>query len=161
MRCVEPVKVIEILRLTEQGYSQREIARSVKCGKSTVADVQKCCRECNLQYHKAAQMTDEEIKKLLYPNSFDQPKKDDPDWPVIHERLQSNKRLNLQYLWEEYRAENSQGLSYSRFAVVTPTGKMKPAKASSWLKTGNREKNCLWTGWVILLIVSSTVLPGN
>lgn len=39
MRCVEPVKVIEILRLTEQGYSQREIARSVKCGKSTVADV--------------------------------------------------------------------------------------------------------------------------
>ncbi len=115
MRCVEPVKVIEILRLTEQGYSQREIARSVKCGKSTVADVQKRCRECNLQYHKAAQMTDEEIKKLLYPNSFGQPKKDDPDWPVIHERLQSNKRLNLQYLWEEYRAENSQGLSYSRF----------------------------------------------
>jgi len=67
------VKVIEILRLTEQGYSQREIARSVKCGKSTVADVQKRCRECNLQYHKAAQMTDEEIKKLLYPNSFGQP----------------------------------------------------------------------------------------
>jgi len=85
MRCVEPVKVIEILRLTEHGYSQREIARSEKCGKSTVADVQKRCRECNLQYHKAAQMTDEEIKKLLYPNSFGQPKKDDPDWPVIHD----------------------------------------------------------------------------
>jgi hypothetical protein len=30
-------------------------------------------------------MTDEEIKKLLYPNSFGQPKKDDPDWPVIHD----------------------------------------------------------------------------
>jgi hypothetical protein len=35
MRCEEPVKIIEILRLTEQGYSQREIAKSVKCGKST------------------------------------------------------------------------------------------------------------------------------
>lgn len=60
-------------------------------------------------------MNDEEIKKLLYPNSFGQSKKDDPDWPSIHEQLQSNKRLNLQYLWEEYRAENSDGLSYSRF----------------------------------------------
>ncbi len=51
------------------------------------------------------------------------------------------------------------GFSSAVFAVVTPTGKMKPAKASSWLN--GREKNCLWTGWVILLIVSSTVLPGN
>ena len=34
MRCEEPVKIQEILRLTEQGYSQREIAQSVKCGKS-------------------------------------------------------------------------------------------------------------------------------
>jgi len=75
MRCVEPVKVIEILRLTEQGYSQREIARSVKCGKSTVADVQKRCRECNLQYHKAAQMTEEEIKKLIYPIVLASPKR--------------------------------------------------------------------------------------
>jgi transposase len=115
MRCVEPVKVIEILRLTEQGYSQREIARSVKCSKSTVGEIQKRCRNCNLQYNTAAKMTNEEIKKLLYPNSLGQPQKDDPDWHSIHERLQSNKRLNLQYLWEEYKAENSQGLSYSRF----------------------------------------------
>src|SRR5690554_3781482 len=98
MRCVEPVKIIEIMRLTEQGYSQREIARSVKCGKSTVGEIQKRCRNCNLQYNTAARMTDGEIKKLLYPNSFGQFKKDDPDWPRIHERLQSNKRLNLQYL---------------------------------------------------------------
>jgi DNA-binding NarL/FixJ family response regulator len=36
MRYEEPMKIIEILRLGEQGYSQREIARSVNCGKSTV-----------------------------------------------------------------------------------------------------------------------------
>ena len=49
MRCEEPVKVLEILRLTEQGYSQREIAQSVKCGKSTVGEIQKRCRNCKLQ----------------------------------------------------------------------------------------------------------------
>ena len=53
MRCEEPVKVLEILRLTEQGYSQREIAQSVKCGKSTVGVIQKRCRKCDLQYDVA------------------------------------------------------------------------------------------------------------
>ncbi|MFZ7103079.1 MAG: IS21 family transposase [Peptococcaceae bacterium] len=115
MRCEEPVKIIEILRLTEQGYSQREIAKSVKFGKSTVGEIQKRCRNCNLHYDAAAIMTNDEIRMLLYPDSFGRSIKGDPDWPSIHERLQANRRLNLQYLWEEYKAKNTQGLSYSRF----------------------------------------------
>jgi hypothetical protein len=115
MRYEEPVKVLEILRLTEQGYSQREIAQSVKCGKSTVGEIQKRCRNCKLQYTVAEQMTNDEIKILLYPDSYGHTIKKDPDWRNIHERLQANKRLNLQYLWEEYKAENTSGLSYSRF----------------------------------------------
>lgn len=46
---------------------------------------------------------------------MDEPLKKDPDWRSIHERLQANRRLNLQYLWEEYKLEKTQGLSYSRF----------------------------------------------
>jgi transposase len=115
MRCEDPMKIIEILRLTEQGYSQREIAKSVKCGKSTVGEIQKRCRNSNLKYASAATMTNDEIKTLLYPNSFGHSIKEGPDWPSIHERLQTNKRLNLQYLWEEYKADNANGLSYSRF----------------------------------------------
>ena len=115
MRCEEPVKILEIVRLTEQGYSQREIAQSVKCGKSTVGEIQKRCRNCKLQYETAVLMTNDEIKRLLYPDSFGRSVKGDPDWPAIHQRLQANKRLNLQYLWEEYKAKNTEGLSYSRF----------------------------------------------
>lgn len=48
MMCEESVETLEILRLTEHGYSQREIARSVKCGKSTVGEIQKLCRNSNL-----------------------------------------------------------------------------------------------------------------
>lgn len=40
--------VLEILRLTEMGYSQRKIGYSVKCGKSTVGDIQRRCREIDL-----------------------------------------------------------------------------------------------------------------
>lgn len=45
MRCVEPIKIIEILRLGGQGFTQQEIAASVKCSKSTVRETQRRCRE--------------------------------------------------------------------------------------------------------------------
>lgn len=48
-------------------------------------------------------MTNDDIKTLLYPDSYRYSIKADPDWRSIHERLQANKRLNLQYLWEEYK----------------------------------------------------------
>lgn len=80
-----------------------------------MGEIQKRCRNCKLQYEVAAILTNDEIKMLLYPDSYGRSVKGDPDWPKIHERLQVNKRLNLQYLWEEYKEENSDGLSYSRF----------------------------------------------
>jgi len=115
MRCEEPVKIVEILRLLEEGYSQREIASSVKCGKTTVGEIQRRSREYGLAYEKAAAMTDDAIKATLYPNSYGKYVKPDPSWESIHERLMSHKRLNLQYVWEEYRAAFPEGLSYSQF----------------------------------------------
>jgi len=116
MRCEEPVKIIEILRLREQGYSQRDIASSVKCGKTTVSEVERRSRSYGLSYEKAAVMTNNELKALLYPDSFGSRfQKDEPEWKAIHQRLQTHKRLNLQYIWEEYRQENTNGLGYSQF----------------------------------------------
>jgi len=116
MRCEEPVKIIEILRLSEQGYSQRDIAGSVKCAKSTVWEVQRRCREYGLEYGQAAQMSDDAIRVKLYPDSFiSRNEKPEPDWENIHKRLSNHKRLNLQYIWEEYRMSFPEGLSYSQF----------------------------------------------
>lgn len=115
MRCSEPVRIIEILRLLEEGYSHREIAASVKCGKTTVGEIHRRCRENGLTYERAAPMTDDAIRAQLYPDSYGKPVKPDPDWETIHRRLASHKRLNLQYVWEEYRAADPEGLSYSQF----------------------------------------------
>ena len=52
MRCKEPMKIIEVFRLGEQGFSQREIARSVNCSKSTAAEIIKRCTELGLSYEK-------------------------------------------------------------------------------------------------------------
>jgi len=69
-----------------------------------------------LSHERAAMMTNGEIKALLYPDSFGRRfQKDEPDWAEIHNRLQTHKRLNLQYIWEEYRQSNTDGLGYSQF----------------------------------------------
>jgi len=116
MRCEEPVKILEILRLTEKGHSQREIAVSVSCGKSTVGEIQQRCRTANLCYETAAAMTNEALKKLIYPvYTAKKQVKSEPDYEYIHQELQKHPNLNLQYLWEEYKGNNLDGLAYSQF----------------------------------------------
>lgn len=120
MRCLEVMKIAEILRLKEMNlFTYRDIAQSVGCSKTTVGEILTRCKECGLSYSDAAQMTQDEINKLVYPESFG-PKqvKDGPDWEHIHARLQSSRKINLQYIWEnEYRPEHPDGYSYSRFCA--------------------------------------------
>ena len=52
MRCTETMRILEIMRLSEQGFTQREIGASVNCGKSTVGDIQRRFREVLLQRTK-------------------------------------------------------------------------------------------------------------
>ena len=62
MRCTEKMRIMEILRLWEMGLTQREIAESVKCGKSTVGEIQHRCTEAGLNYDHATTMTNNEIR---------------------------------------------------------------------------------------------------
>jgi transposase len=115
MRCEEPVKIMEILRLWELGYSQRAIAASVKCAKSTVGEVQYRSRKQELGYAEASTMTNDKILERLYPKLPKPNKKADLDWKSIHQRRQENRRFNLRYSWEEYRMSNPDGLGYSQY----------------------------------------------
>jgi len=116
MRGKEPMKIIEALRLWEQGYTQREIALSINCSKTTVAGLQKRCGKLGLTYESAKGMTDEVINEQVYPSSHGgRAVKKEPDWEAIQKRLDGNKRLNLQFLWEEYRETEKDGLGRSQF----------------------------------------------
>lgn len=129
MRCEETVKIIEILRLTEQGFSQRDIAKSAGCSKSTVGEIQKRSREIGVTYGKAAEMTQDELKKLIYPKAAGHACKQDPDFGAVREELRKEPHLNLRFLWEEYKAQHPEGLEYSWFCE----------KYNRWLdKSGSR-----------------------
>ena len=107
MRSTEEMKIIEMLRLSELGISQRQIAGSAGCAKSTVGDVLKLCREKQVNYEQASQMADKELHDLLYPEVKTVRKgSPEPDWKAVQEELAKHKKLNLQYLWEEYRAQH-------------------------------------------------------
>jgi transposase len=124
------MKIIEVLRLWELGYSQREIASSVNCSKSTVVGIQQRCAQVGLLYETAREMTDEGINKKVYPScNGGRPVKEDPDWASLQKRLDENKRLNLMYLWEEYRRENKDGLGRSQFYGRYATWKATTGKS--------------------------------
>jgi len=110
------MKIIEILRLSEKGMSQREIAASAGCGKTTIGRVLRLCNEKGITYETASRLTDSELHAALYPQIQSQSRtKQLPDWNAIHEELAQHKNLNLQFVWEEYRAKFPDGLSYSQF----------------------------------------------
>ena len=116
MRRTEKMKITEMLRLSEMGLSQRQIAASAGCGKSTVGEVLKLCREKKITHEAASRLSDEELHEKLYPDSgLQKAKATEPDWKAIHEELVKHKNLNLQFVWEEYRTQCPNGLSYSRF----------------------------------------------
>ena len=120
MRCSEIMMITEILRLKEMNlFNYREIADSVGCSKTTVGEILSRCKDCSLTYNDTLSMTNEQIKELVYPDSFGRKQvKDTPDWESIHNRLLSSKRIGLQYIWEEeYRPNNPDGYSYSRFCA--------------------------------------------
>jgi transposase len=130
MRCKEPMKIIEVLRLGEQGHTQRDIASSVKCSKTTVTRIRKRCTELGLSYESAKAMTDEAILAQVYPAlNGGRPVKREPDWEGVQRRLEGNKRLNLQYLWETYREGEPEGLSRSQFYARYTAWKRSSGKA--------------------------------
>jgi transposase len=110
------MKILEILRLSEKGMPQRSIAASAGCGKSTVGDIIKRCKDKGLTAETAANMTAEAIQTLLYPTSV-APVIHEPDWKAIHSELAKHPNLNLQFMWEEYRTQYPNGLSYGRFCA--------------------------------------------
>ena len=118
MRCTEIVRILEIMRLCEGGHSQREIAASVNCGKTTVGEVQRRCREAGLSYMEAAEMSNGAIRARLYgteATTTTVPGKGGPDWEGVHAWIKAGKRRNVRYAWEEYRLSNPEGLGYSQY----------------------------------------------
>jgi transposase len=112
-------KYREILRLTDLGFTQRNIMASCDVAQKTVVKVQRRAREMNLTWQQASGMTDEALGDYMFPpKGRDPSSKRMPDLGYIHKELLRN-GVSKKLLWAEYieecRLGGNEPLMYSQF----------------------------------------------
>ena len=111
-------KLKEVLRLASLGLSQHAIARSCSISQSTVHEYVTAAAAAGLEWPLPEEWDDTRIEQALYPQRPAPAvwrKHPEPDWPPIHEELQTHKDLTLQLVWLEQRENDPEGYGYSRF----------------------------------------------
>lgn len=112
------IKVREILRLKEQGLSNRQIAVSCRVSASTVWEYLTAAEERGVRLSDYGSKSDTELLEALgKPRVDDGRRKTEPDYQRLHTELR-RKGVTLQLLWEEYRHEQVDGYGYSRFCEL-------------------------------------------
>jgi len=118
-------KIKEVLRLTfEEGRSQREVARSLSIGRTSVGEYLSRAREAGLGWPLPQGWDDGRLEAELYPPPLPAgTRRPLPDWEEVHRELSRRKRkktgVTLQLLWLEYRAGCPQdAYGYSRFCEL-------------------------------------------
>lgn len=108
----------EILRLLNQGLSQRNIALSCRCSRNTVSKVAARANEIALKWPLPPEMTDGDLEHKLFGSREIDTDRALPDWETIQKELR-RKGVTLKLLWVEYcetaKANQRQPLMYSRF----------------------------------------------
>jgi transposase len=105
-------KIREILKLKEGGFSYRDIAASVGCGKSVVGETIRRADAANIQ--SRLEYTEAELEAHLFPEKNRDVDPKELDMRYILAEL-SRKHVTRQLLWEEYKHEHPNGLMYSQF----------------------------------------------
>ena len=109
-------KIMDVLRLKEAGFSQRQIAESLACARSTVGDTLSRAAATTLTYEEAQGLDEAALQARLYPGNSGSPRRrTEPDYEYLHRELR-RPGVTLQQLWVEYREDHPHdGLQYSQF----------------------------------------------
>jgi len=91
----------EILRLKSQGYSQRQIESSIGSSRSTIREVIALAEEKELEWPFPADLTNDDLKKFLYPGRVSSAGRQTPDYAYVHQEL-AKPGVTLTLLWSEY-----------------------------------------------------------
>jgi transposase len=111
-------KICEVLRLSAEGLSKRRIAASLGISATAAAECLHRARSAGLSWPLPDELDDVALERQLYPSSPSQKAhRPLPDWPSVHRELK-RPGVTLLLLWEDYRAQHSDGLGYSRFCEI-------------------------------------------
>jgi transposase len=120
----------ELLRLCHAGLPQRMTAQSLGLAQGTVSKYLSRARAVGLSWPLPPELDDDErLEAFLFPLPYDRPtdERPAPDWAEVHREL-CRPDVTLTLLWEEYKAREPEGFSYSWFCNLYKawTGRLKP-----------------------------------
>ena len=101
----------------------REAARRTGKAPSTVRATLGRCRAAGVNWPLPEELGDAGLEERLYGKGGAKPgpaRRTEPDWASIHRELK-RKHVTLSILWEEYIAQQPDGLRYSRFCELYRT----------------------------------------
>jgi transposase len=108
-------KIREVLRLKcEARLSDEEVARAVGSARSTVQECLRRARAAGLGWPLPPELDEEALHARLYQRSVPLSRTPQPDFAHIHAELKRAGVTRL-LLWQEYKAERSDGWQYSVF----------------------------------------------
>ena len=109
-------KVREVLRLRHAlSLSYREISEALGVGKTAAGEIVRRAEVVGLTWPLPEVFDDRELERRLFTAPGEaQPERPAPAWAKLHEELK-RRSVTLVLLWQEYRAEHSDGYGYSRF----------------------------------------------
>jgi transposase len=116
-------KVKEVLRLKYScNLSDREIARSCRISRSTVADYIHRAAVAGIQWPEVRGLTEDQMLKRLFPEkSLPSPVTHPlPDFEYIYKELRTYRKFNLtlSQLWLEYKKGYPDGYQYSQYCEL-------------------------------------------
>ena len=103
-------KTRDVLRLTQaMGMSRRLVGEATGIGKTAVGEYVRRAAVAGLSWPFPDAMDDAELERRLFPpTDAAAAARIDPDWSHIHTELK-RRGVTLALLWQEYRAEHTQG----------------------------------------------------
>lgn len=122
-------KIRDVLRLSAEGLSTRQIAASLAIGRTTLRGYLDRATELGLSWPLPPEMSDTDLEHRLFDRAYKNTQRiaAQPDWAGIHRELR-RKGVTLSLLWEEYRTDHPEGYGYSRFCELYTRweGKLSP-----------------------------------
>ena len=100
-RVIEMTNYREILRLKSLGLNHSQIADSMEISRQTTVTVLQRAAALGLNWQTAADMSDREVKTLLFSLESDKPTYKMPDYEYVHREM-AKSGVTLQLLWYEY-----------------------------------------------------------
>jgi biotin operon repressor len=116
MKKTDQIVLLDILKLSKERYSSRQIAELTGCSKTTACQVLQKAKELGIDFDKAVEIGTNKLFQAMYP-----PRDLRPLDEAIYEKFlkfENDKRLTRMALWEEYIKENPDGVKYGQFCNI-------------------------------------------